>query len=211
MQLLQFLEIFILMKIGDRIVDKKVLRKEMLIKRDSLHINDKKLFDEKIKIKLENIDFFKKSKSIFIYVGFGSEINTADFIKEFLKMGKRIFIPRTNIKERTMEAVEIKSLDNLIKDKYGILEPAKEIKAEEKINLDLIILPGVVFDKNGGRVGYGGGYYDKYLQNLDKRIPKVAMCYDFQVIDSVPVEEHDIKADYIITEERIVIINQNMD
>ena len=126
-------------------------------------------------------------------------------------MGKRIFIPRTNIEEKTMEAVEIQSLDNLVKDKYGILEPSEDIEAVEKVELDLIILPGVVFDVNGGRIGYGGGYYDKYLQNLDESIPKVALCYDFQVINKVPMEEHDIKADCIITEKRIITLKQNMD
>ena len=148
------------MKIGDRIVDKKVLRKEMLIKRDNLS-KDKKLFlDNRIKERLEEMKFFKEAEKIFIYVGFGSEINTIDYINDFLKEGKRIFIPRTNIEEKTMEAVEIKSLDNLEKDKYGILEPAKDIEAVDKVDLDLIILPGVVFDELGGRIGYGGGYYD---------------------------------------------------
>lgn len=199
------------MKIGDRIVDKKILRKEMLIKRDSLLKDTKIDFDNTIREKLRMMKFFNTAENIFIYIGFGSEINTSDYINDFLKMGKRIFIPRINIEEKTMEAVEIKSLDNLVKDKYGILEPANGIEAIEKVELDLVILPGVVFDVNGGRIGYGGGYYDKYLQNLDKSIPKAALCYDFQVIDEVPTEEHDIKADYIITEKRIIKLKQNMD
>lgn len=192
-------------------MDKKNLRKEMLIKRDNLPKDKKKVFDEEIKEKLKKMSFFKNAENIFIYVGFGSEIDTADFIEDFLKMGKRIFIPRTNIEEKTMEAVEIKSLDNLIEDKYGILEPAKDIKAAKKIDLDLIILPGVAFDSKGGRVGYGGGYYDKYLQDLDINIPKAALCYDFQLVDRVPCEEHDIKADCIVTEEKIVMLNEIMD
>ena len=192
-------------------MDKKILRKEMLIKRDNLSEDKRNLLDKKIKEKLINMNFFKQAENIFIYVGFGSEINTADFIKDFLKMGKRIFIPRTNIEERTMEAVEISSLNNLVKDKYGILEPAKEIKAAGKLDLDLIILPGVVFDTLGGRIGYGGGYYDKYLENLGEKISKAALCYDFQLIDKVPIEEHDIKADCIITEKRIITLKQNMD
>ena len=82
---------------------------------------------------------------------------------------------------------------------------------EDKIDLDLIILPGVVFDELGGRIGYGGGYYDKYLSNLDKTIPKAALCYEFQIIDKVPTEKHDIKADCIITEERVITLSHNMD
>ncbi|MBE6048115.1 MAG: 5-formyltetrahydrofolate cyclo-ligase [Clostridium sp.] len=192
-------------------MDKKLLRKEMLIKRDNLS-KDKKLFlDNRIKERLEEMKFFKEAEKIFIYVGFGSEINTIDFINDFLKEGKKIFIPRTNIEEKIMEAVEIKSLDNLEKDKYGILEPAKDIKAVKKVDLDLIILPGVVFDELGGRIGYGGGYYDKYLQDLEESIPKAALCYEFQIIDKVPTEEHDIRADYIITEKRAIYCKSNID
>jgi len=192
-------------------MDKKLLRKEMLIKRDNLS-KDKKLFlDNRIKERLEEMKFFKEAEKIFIYVGFGSEINTIDFINDFLKEGKKIFIPRTNIEEKIMEAGEIKSLDNLEKDKYGILEPAKDIKAVKKVDLDLIILPGVVFDELGGRIGYGGGYYDKYLQDLEESIPKAALCYEFQIIDKVPTEEHDIRADYIITEKRAIYCKSNID
>lgn len=192
-------------------MDKKLLRKEMLIKRDNLS-KDKKLFlDNRIKERLEEMKFFKEAEKIFIYVGFGSEINTIDFINDFLKERKKIFIPRTNIEEKIMEAVEIKSLDNLEKDKYGILEPAKDIKAVKKVDLDLIILPGVVFDELGGRIGYGGGYYDKYLQDLEESIPKAALCYEFQIIDKVPTEEHDIRADYIITEKRAIYCKSNID
>ena len=99
-----------------------------------------------------------------------------------------------------MEAVEITSLEGLKENKYGILEPDDSKEEFCKNNLDLIILPGVAFDLVGKRIGYGGGYYDRYLENIDKKIIKVALIYDFQLLENVPAEEHDIKADYIITE-----------
>lgn len=97
-----------------------------------------------------------------------------------------------------MDAVEISSLKNLKKDKYGILEPDELIPAVKKEDIDLIILPGVAFDKSGGRLGYGGGYYDKYLNSCPQDICKVALCYDFQIVENVPVEEHDVKANDVI-------------
>ncbi|SFU43861.1 5-formyltetrahydrofolate cyclo-ligase [Clostridium sp. DSM 8431] len=188
-------------------MDKKTLRKEILKKRGNISKEERTVFDNIIKEKLEGMDFFNKANNIFIYVGFGSEINTIDYINEFLKMGKRIFVPRTNEENKTMDAVEIKSLDSLVKSgKYQILEPSKEIKAAEKSDLDLVILPGVAFDDKGGRVGYGAGYYDKYLKGLSEDIPKAALCYDFQLIDKVPMEEHDVRADYIITEKRFIVL-----
>ncbi|MBE6050288.1 MAG: 5-formyltetrahydrofolate cyclo-ligase [Clostridium sp.] len=181
-------------------MDKKSLRREMIQKRDSVELSRKNLMDLVIKKKLMNLQKFKEAKNIFIYIGYGSEIDTYKYIKEFLNMGKNIYVPKTNVREKTMEAVQINSLDNLVKGTYGILEPDSFKNKIDKDKIDLVILPGVVFDKQGGRIGYGGGYYDKYLMNMDKNIFKVALCYEFQIIDEVPTEPHDIKADLVLTE-----------
>ncbi len=176
-------------------MDKKEIRKNMISKRDNILKEAKEIMDKNIILKLKESEYYKKSKNIFIYLGFGSEIDTMSYIQEFINEGKHIFIPRTDIKTKKMEAVEITSLEGLKENKYGILEPEFC-----KNNLDLIILPGVAFDLVGKRIGYGGGYYDRYLENIDKKIIKVALIYDFQLLENVPAEEHDIKADYIITE-----------
>ena len=180
--------------------DKKEIRKNMISKRDNILKEAKEIMDKNIILKLKESEYYKKSKNIFIYLGFGSEIDTMSYIQEFINEGKHIFIPRTDIKTKKMEAVEITSLEGLKENKYGILEPDDSKEEFCKNNLDLIILPGVAFDLVGKRIGYGGGYYDRYLENIDKKIIKVALIYDFQLLENVPAEEHDIKADYIITE-----------
>ncbi|MEI3336773.1 MAG: 5-formyltetrahydrofolate cyclo-ligase [Clostridium sp.] len=181
-------------------MDKKEIRKNMISKRDNILKEEKEIMDKNIILKLKESEYYKKSKNIFIYLGFGSEIDTMSYIQEFINEGKHIFIPRTDIKTKKMEAVEITSLEGLRENKYGILEPDDSKEEFYKNNLDLIILPGVAFDLVGKRIGYGGGYYDRYLENIDKKIMKVALIYDFQLLENVPAEEHDIKADYIITE-----------
>ena len=181
-------------------MDKKEIRKNMISKRDNILKEAKEIMDKNIILKLKESEYYKKSKNIFIYLGFGSEIDTMSYIQEFINEGKHIFIPRTDIKTKKMEAVEITSLEGLKENKYGILEPDDSKEEFCKNNLDLIILPGVAFDLVGKRIGYGGGYYDRYLENIDKKIIKVALIYDFQLLENVPAEEHDIKADYIITE-----------
>ena len=181
-------------------MNKKELRKIMIEKRDNIYKEEKAVMDKNIIFSLKEKEFYKNSKNIFIYLGFGSEIDTMSYIQDFINDGKHIFIPRTDIKTKKMEAVEITSLDGLKENKYGILEPDNNKEEFYKNNLDLIILPGVAFDHSGRRVGYGGGYYDRYLEDIDKRIIKVALIYDFQLLENVPAEEHDIKADYIITE-----------
>ena len=105
-----------------------------------------------------------------------------------------------------MKAVKINSLDELIVDNYGILEPKYVDKNNIGDNFDLIIMPGVAFDRCGNRIGYGGGYYDKYLLNIKEDIKKIALAYDIQVIDDIHREKHDIKVDCIITEKEIVVL-----
>lgn len=185
-------------------MDKKSIRKNIISKRDSLEYEEKKQFDKRIKDILKASNFYKEAKNIFIYVGFGSEINTADYINEFLKEGKKIFVPRIDIGKKVMDAVSINSLQELKANKFGILEPDKDNEVIDKNELDLIIVPGVAFDCNGGRVGYGGGYYDKYMKDIDGDICRVAICYNFQLLEYLPIEDHDIKVHKIITEDGIV-------
>ncbi|NLK94578.1 MAG: 5-formyltetrahydrofolate cyclo-ligase [Clostridiales bacterium] len=183
-------------------MDKKELRKYMIEKRNCITVEEKVSLDKEILEKLRGSESYIDSKNIFIYIGFGSEINTKEYINEFLKDGKSVFIPRTVISSKKMEAVKVNSLENLEKNKYGILEPGLKEEASDKKILDLIILPGVAFDLYGGRLGYGGGYYDRFL--IGTKAKKVALAYDFQIISKIEIEEHDIPADSIITEKRII-------
>lgn len=181
-------------------MDKKILRNEMRQLRDSLNKEEKKYRDNILKEKLLNNDNYKKSKVIFTYLGFDSEINTKDYINSFLNDGKIVCIPRTNIKDKYMDAVIIDSLESLVKNKYGILEPSFDLKAIDKKKIDLVIMPGLAFDKYGGRLGYGGGYYDKFLATISKDVVKIALAYDFQIVDKIPMESHDIKANFVIVD-----------
>lgn len=185
-------------------MDKKELRTLILNKRDNIIDKEKK--DISIIDTLIDTDYYKESKKIFIYIGFGSEINTLKLIEIFLQGGKDVYVPKTNIQKKEMKAVKIKSLDKLALCKYGILEPDNEDEVIDREDIDLIIVPGVAFDKSGGRVGYGGGFYDKYLSKIIRNTAKVALAYDFQIINEVPTEDHDIKIDCIITDKDIIKI-----
>lgn len=183
-------------------MDKNLLRRELKILRGKLGKKEKASRDKIIKDRLLKESTYINSKVIFTYVGFDSEIDTIEYIKEFLKDGKKVCIPRTNIKEKYMEAVSINSLDLLSKSEYGILEPSCDLEPINKDEIDLIIMPGLAFDKQGGRLGYGGGYYDKYLSTISKDVPKIALAYDFQILEKIPMEEHDIKVDIIISDRK---------
>lgn len=184
-------------------MNKNEIRKKIIEIRDGFDVVKKGEADLKIKKSLENQSFFSNCKNIFIYIGFGSEIDTKKYIEEFLKLGKNVLVPRIDMKIGLMECVKINSLSDLKVGNYDILEPIDEIKAVDKKIIDLVIMPGVAFDITGGRIGYGGGYYDKFLEDIQNDVLKVALAYDFQVFEKLEIEEHDIKADMVITEKQV--------
>ncbi len=128
-------------------------------------------------------------------------------IKESLIQGKIVGVPRTDLKNKKLIFSQIKNFDNDLEEGvYRIPEPkkgkAKIIKHED---VELIILPGSVFDEKGNRMGYGEGFYDSYLSFIDKKVPKVALAFDLQIVNSVPVlSSWDRPVDIIITEKRII-------
>ena len=195
------------MKIID---EKKMLRKEILTKRNNIDIVEKEKMDRKIRDKFYKSKYYMESKKIFMYVSYDSEINTKEIINKALMDNKKVYVPRTEFKTRLMDAVEITSLENLIESKYGILEPSTEEPYINPNELDLIVVPGVAFDRNGGRVGYGAGFYDRYFKKISKdrikKIKKLALAYSFQVLDNVPMDEQDVPVSCIITEKEFIHI-----
>lgn len=188
--------------------DKKNLRKEILTKRKNIDSVEKEKMDQKILDEFYENKYYKEAKNIFIYISYDSEINTRGIINKALKDNKKIYVPRTEFKTRFMDAVEITSLDNLVESEYGILEPSMEEPHIEPNELDLIVVPGVAFDRNGGRMGYGAGFYDRYFKRISedriKRVPKLALAYDFQILEKIPMNEQDVPVNCIITEKEYI-------
>lgn len=185
-------------------MNKKELRTVIIKKRDDLNLKERNRMDDLILDRLLKSKMYKNSMNIFVFVNYGSEVDTKSFIYKAIEDGKRVCIPKTIRNTREMKAVEIKSLDNLKPDNWGILEPETFQGEINKEFLDLIIVPGVVFDRKGNRIGYGGGYYDRYFSDLNSKIKKVVLAYDMQVVESLVSEEHDVKVEYIITEKEII-------
>lgn len=188
--------------------DKKTLRTEIIIKRNSIDIVEKEDMDKKILDRFYESEYYKKSKKIFIYISYNSEINTREIIEKALKDNKKIYVPRTEFKARLMDAVEITSLNNLIKSPYGALEPTIKEPHIDPNELDLIVVPGLAFDRQGGRTGYGAGFYDRYFKKISgnsiKKIVTLALAYDFQILDKVPMSEQDVPVSYVITEKEFI-------
>lgn len=180
---------------------KKELRRIFLKTRSELAAEDIIEKSAKIMSRLFSLSEFRGAKTIMFYVDAGNEVKTRDGITKALSEGKRVVVPKVK-KGYGLLAIEIKSLDELSPGTFGILEPAGEkgISPEE---IDLVVVPGVAFDKKGNRMGYGAGYYDSFLPKLRPEVKKVAIAFEMQVTDSLPAEEHDVKMDLIITENTI--------
>lgn len=186
-------------------MEKNEIRKYILSIRNNLNINE---VDEKSKIivdKLTSMKEFNNSKTVFIYMDFKNEVKTGEIINLLFKENKHVVVSWTDKVNTEIIPVEIKDLKNdLINSSFGYLEPKKENVVPVKIeDIDLIVVPGVAFDKKLNRIGFGKGYYDRILKLRRKDTPAIAIAYEFQVLDEIPYDEHDIKMDVIITENNI--------
>lgn len=179
---------------------KKQIRKDFLRKRKQLSLLEWQQRSEIIQKKLIAHPWFLSAENIYCYMDYNNEVGTKKIIEESWYQGKNVWIPK--IHGTHMEFYKINDFDSLIPESHGILEPAPLIKAE---NQDaLMILPGVGFDLWGNRLGYGGGYYDRYLERYP-HLKKIALGFDLQIHEGkLPSEPTDIRPDYIITETRFI-------
>ncbi|MBI2660191.1 5-formyltetrahydrofolate cyclo-ligase [Candidatus Woesearchaeota archaeon] len=155
--------------------------------------------NKKIKNNLFRFELYKKSKTIMFFVSFNSEVSTHEIIKEAFK-SKTVVVPK--VANHEIEPSVIIDFDNLIAGKFGILEPIELMRIAYK-NIDLVLVPGIVFDREGHRIGYGFGYYDKFLAKVPKAV-KIGLAFDFQVVENIPEETHDVPVDFIVTDEGVI-------
>lgn len=181
---------------------KSKIRKRILNVRNNMSKEDVKKNSNAIMDKITGLDIYKQSKVVFIYMDFKNEVMTSNLIKRMLSEKKRVVIPYTDSINTVLIPSEITKESDLKQNSFGYFEP-KSILPVNIEEIDLVIVPGVVFDKNLNRIGFGKGYYDKILNRLKPSAKKVALAHDFQVLEDIPAEEHDVKMDMIITEKNI--------
>ena len=184
---------------------KKELRKQMKIFRDGMSADERFRLSQKIAEKLFTTKEYTDAENILIFVSYGSEIDTLPIIQNAIDTGKNVAVPRIDIEDenKVMNFYRINSLDELVPGFYGIPEPDESHTIPCEPKDALVIVPGLVFDKNMYRIGYGGGFYDKYLSEQGrKNYKKLAVAFDFQVLkeEYIETDANDIPVDMIITE-----------
>ena len=188
--------------------DKEKLRKEYMTKRANLQSTIINKNSSIITNKLDSYIHKNNFKNIMIFVSFRNEIYTHELIKKWLNDGeKNIYVPYIESNIDQMKISQIEDFDkDLEKGVYNILEPIEKVKKESNnYDLDIIVVPGLIFSKNGYRIGYGGGYYDKFLSRVSDEVKKVGIVYSDFVVDDLPVDDYDIPVDLIMTERETII------
>ena len=177
--------------------DKKSLRAKYKAVRDNIDADIRRNQDIVIFQKFFEMSEYKRAKTIFIYVSFGSEVETKRIIERIISDGKYAVVPKCDKKNHTMRTFKIDCLSRLKKGAYGIAEPCEDCVEVPKEQIDLAVVPGLCFDIKGNRLGYGGGYYDRFL--ADFKGFAVGLSYNECIIDIVPTDEYDCRLDLIIS------------
>lgn len=186
------------------IMDKKTLRRKIMDLRKSMDKTFKSECDEKIFACLINLPQYRNSDTVLCYVSTETEVDTRRFIDHALNDGKKVAVPRC-FDNGKMIFFEIKSLNGLERSSFGIDEPCEKIHrpvTDDEIKGALCIVPALSFDRNGMRLGYGGGYYDRFLSRYT--LNTVGICYSSCMAEKISVQAHDIKIENIITENEYI-------
>ena len=183
---------------------KKKLRTRILKKRDALKPIVRAARSVVICESLIGRRAYQKAKTVAIFVTYRSEVNTLPIIQDLLHKGKVVAVPRISGKGK-MEFYQLNDPDkDLVPGTYGIREPKKWSKMVKAQDIDLMVAPGSVLDDRGYRIGYGGGFFDRYIPRLKKGCPVISLGFEMQMVKMVPNESFDKKVDMVITEKRVI-------
>ncbi|MGI6036748.1 MAG: 5-formyltetrahydrofolate cyclo-ligase [Limnochordia bacterium] len=184
-------------------LDKKTLRQRMLARRRELEAKEQK--NALIAHRLQNLPAFKKARGIMFYHSLPDEVQTKGLLEEAWRAGKRVALPHTHRQLWQLIPGWVRGEDDLVAGVWGIKEPdPSRLRWVYLGDLDLVIVPGLAFDRRGYRIGYGGGFYDRFLARLPDETLKIGLAFQEQVVEKVPTEEYDQPLDMLITDAELI-------
>lgn len=182
---------------------KNKLRENILDRRTKMsseEVNDKSIL---IQERLYSTQHYQSARTIMTYVDIQNEVETRSIITKALEEGKNVVVPMCG-PNYSLSPIKIDSFEDLRQGTKGILEPSTNSSVVDKQKIDLILVPGIAFDRKGNRLGYGLAYYDRFISDLSPSTVNIALAYSFQVLTEIPFEKHDQKVNIIITEKEII-------
>lgn len=178
---------------------KRLERRRLLAVRNSISQQDKAALDAAIAGNLLSLEAYRKADGLLLYASFRGEPDISAVMRHALAHGKRVALPRCRDDgSRPMDFFEITSTDELLPGKYGIPEPPPGAALADTSRFSLCVVPSLALDEQGYRIGYGGGYYDRFLANYDG--VKAGVCYSFMLQKNLPRESFDVRLDFIVTD-----------
>jgi len=185
---------------------KSSLRERILALRRAQSSRDIEKKSGDIRRKLFTFVPFCQAETILFYLAIKDEVQTEKMIEESLQKGKRVAAPLIDWQRKKILPSEIKDLTKDIEiSVFKIPQPKNNLYSPfSPVNIDIVIVPGVVFDRKGNRLGFGGGFYDRFLGKLSNRTKLVGLAFELQLVDNVSSQSYDIAVDYLITEREII-------
>ena len=181
---------------------KIAIRKTIIQKRKALGDLEKDEKNLAIAQRLFGMDEFKKSKTVFCFLSTSFEVQTERIIRESLRLGKQVLVPLVDSGGENLHTSRIPSMDiDFVIGEHGVRQPTPEFwNIVPFLGIDFVVVPGLAFDNFGNRIGYGGGFYDKFFKKITRDVSRVAVSYDFQLFNLVPHSDLDEPVHFLITE-----------
>jgi 5-formyltetrahydrofolate cyclo-ligase len=176
---------------------KRQLRSKILLKLKNQKEEDRKQKSQIIKERLFRQSVFKKAKRVMFYIALRDEVKTQDMIKAAENIGKIIAVPVCQKNRVSLRPALLDQGAKLRKGPYGVYEPAQK-KFMRLKNLDLVVVPGVAFDKKGNRLGRGKGYYDSFLSKIPKKTTSIGLAFNLQILPTIPLTTHDVSVKKVL-------------
>jgi 5-formyltetrahydrofolate cyclo-ligase len=182
-------------------VAKKILRERLLQRLRQQPESARLAKSRKIAGKLRRLAVYRKARRLLCYAAFDGEVETQPILAQALADGKRVAVPVTRASGKRIIPVEIRAPRELDRrGAFGIPQPSGVRRRLSVRRLDLVIVPGVAFDRGGLRLGRGGGYFDRFLAKVPRRVPRVGLAFKFQLLKKLPGEPHDQPVSRVITD-----------
>jgi 5-formyltetrahydrofolate cyclo-ligase len=181
--------------------EKAELRAQMRARRAGVPQDERLRLARAVEERVFALPEMRSARTVLLFYSFGSEVETSEMARRVHQDGKRLLLPF--LEAERMEAAEVLPDDELVASRYGPREPARRV-AVDPAEVDVVIAPGLAFDRDGYRLGYGGGHYDRYLSRMGTRALRIGIGFAQQLVDRVPREPVDQRLDLVVTDEGVV-------
>ncbi|RMF86283.1 MAG: 5-formyltetrahydrofolate cyclo-ligase [Nitrospinota bacterium] len=187
--------------------EKRTLRKQIWTHCLRLSDEEALIKSHRIQALLFSLPEFQQASFLLFYMAIRGEVQTEAMVRSALQLGKQVAVPLVDTQRRGLRISLVTDVDrDLQPGHFGILEPRPDaIREVSPEDVDIALIPGVAFDRSGGRLGRGGGYYDRFLSTLPARVLKIGLAFHLQLVPCVPRYPHDVPVDMLVTEKEVIV------